>query len=63
MNHNIVGYTVDKKPVVSGLAKFYFQDGLPLSIIFDGCTEQGFIPSFPHLYKEMKENGMTHDRI
>lgn len=62
-NHKIVGYTVEKKPVISGLAKFYFQDGLPLSIIFDRCIIEGFQPSFPHLYNELKENGMTHDRI
>lgn len=59
----IVGKTVDNKPVVSGLGKMYFQEGIPLSVLFDSCQSKDLQPSFKHLYNEMKENGMKRDRI
>ena len=59
----IVGLTQDKKIVLAGLAKLYFQEGIPLSIVFDNCQRWNIQPSFPHLYNELKENGMSHDRI
>lgn len=60
---NIIGKTQDGKQVVSGLAKLYFEQGLPLSFIFDKCKLNNYIPSWNHLYNEMKSNGMTHKRI
>lgn len=60
---NIIGKTVDGWPVVSGLGELYFQDGIPLSVIFDDLKSKQIQPSFPSLYNEMKGNGMSHDRI
>jgi hypothetical protein len=59
----VIGKTTDNRPVVAGLAKMYFQEGLPLSLIFDGCQKPGVQPAFPILYKELESNGMKHDRI
>lgn len=59
----IVGKTMNGTSVVSGIGKLYFQDGLPLSVIFDNCLKLNVQPSFYHLYFELKNNGMTHDRI
>lgn len=58
-----VGFTKNGEMVVSGLAKLYFQEGIPLAIIFMHCIDKGIQPSFYHLYIELKESGMTHDRI
>lgn len=59
----IVGKTTDGRIVVKGVAKFYFQDGLPLQFIFDRCNENKMVVSWNHLYLELKENGMKHERI
>ena len=63
--HNmiIVGKTQDGIIVVAGLGKLYFQEGIPLSIIFDGLKSKNILPSFKHLYSELRENGMKHERI
>lgn len=58
-----VGKTTDNRLVVSGLGRLYFQEGIPLSVLFDSCQSKGLQPSFKHLYDELKENGMNHDRI
>lgn len=60
---NIVGKTTDGKHVVSGLGKLYFQEGIPLSVMFDVLKVKQMQPSFNHLYQELKDNGMKHDRI
>lgn len=60
---NLIGKTTDGKPVISGLGKMYFQEGIPLSVLFDSCQSKGLQPSFEHLYDELKENGMKRDRI
>lgn len=59
----VIGITEDKKEVVSGIGHFYFQEGLPLSFIFDELQRENMIPSWLHLYRELVENGMTHNRI
>lgn len=58
-----VGISTDKKTVVAEVGKLYFEQGTPLSIIFDRLQEHDLLPSWNHLYKEMKANGMTHKRI
>lgn len=58
-----VGKTTEGKPVVSGVAKLYYETGLPLSIIFDRLQQKEIVPSWNHLVSELKENGMKHDRI
>lgn len=60
---NIVGITTDGKKVVSGIGKFYFEHGLPLVFIFDKLKERNALPSWIHLVSELKENGMTNERI
>lgn len=60
---NVVGKTIDNEPVVSGLGKLYFQEGIPLSVQFDICKSKGLQPSFKHLYDELTENGIKHHRI
>lgn len=60
---NIVGKTTEGKNVISGLGKLYFQEGIPLSVMFDFCKSKGIQPSFKHLYQELEENGMNRERI
>lgn len=59
----IVGKTQCGKSVVSGLGKMYFENGLPLSVIFDGLQRRNLVPSFLHLVSELEENGMKRERI
>lgn len=59
----IIGKTTDNKEVVKEIGRLYFQDGIPLSLIFEGLSNRGMMPSWMDLYVEMKENGMTHKRI
>lgn len=58
-----IGISTDGKEVVQGVGKLYFEQGTPLSIIFDKLQENNLLPSWNHLYQEMKDNGMTHKRI
>jgi hypothetical protein len=58
-----IGLTIENKQVLGGIGKLFFQEGIPLSIIFDGCREKEVIPSWLHLYDELKGNGMSHKRI
>lgn len=55
--------STNKKTVVQGVGKLYFEQGTPLSIIFDKLQENNLLPSWNHLYQEMKDNGMTHSRV
>lgn len=59
----IVGKTSCGKLVVSGLGKMYFENGLPLSVIFDGLQRLNLVPSFRHLVSELEGNGMNRERI
>lgn len=59
----LVGFTTEGKQVLGGIGKLFFQEGIPLSIIFDGCRNHNVIPSWLHLYDELKGNGMSHSRI
>lgn len=59
----VIGQTEDGNLSVKGLGKLYFQEGLPLSIMFDELKKRGYIPSWIHLYLELKNNGMTPERI
>lgn len=58
-----VGTTTDNKVVVKDIAKQYFQQGLPLSFVFDILQTNNMVPDWIALYQEMKDNGMTHKRI
>lgn len=59
----IVGKSTDGKLVVSEISKIYFQDGIPLGIMFDELDKHNYIPSWLHLYIEMQDNGMNKERI
>lgn len=59
----IIGKTTDGKITVAGIAKMYFETGLPLSFVFDRLNSSNYMPSWIHLYEEMKGNGMSHKRI
>jgi hypothetical protein len=58
-----VGVSTNGKIVVKDIGPLYFRDGTPLSIIFDRLIENNILPSWNHLYEEMKDNGMKHSRI
>lgn len=58
-----IGITPEGKEVVTGIARLYFQEGLPLSLIFDALDKNNRMPSWMHLVVEMRENGMTDKRI
>jgi hypothetical protein len=60
---NVVGKTQCGKLVVSGLGKLYFENGLPLSVLFDGLQRRDLVPSFRHLVTELEQNGMKRERI
>lgn len=60
---DILGCTADGKIVVGGIGKFYFQYGLPLCFAFDVLDNRGFIPSWVHLFQELRDNGMSDKRI
>jgi hypothetical protein len=58
-----VGVTTDGKVVLAGVAKLYFESGVPPSILFDEINKRNAMPSWVYFYKECKDNGMTHKRI
>jgi len=58
-----IGATNDDRKVMAGIAKLYFEQGLPLGMIFDHLWSHNAIPSWPLLYKELHDNGMSHERI
>lgn len=58
-----IGITTDGKMVMEQVGKLYFEQGLPLSFTFDKMQQNNMIPSWPHLHRELKSNGMTHKRI
>lgn len=49
--------------VMAGVAKLYFEQGLPLGIIFDELKKRDSLPCWLTLYKDLRDNGMTHERI
>jgi hypothetical protein len=59
----IIGKTEEGDEVVTGVAKFYFQEGLPLCFIFDELKKKKMVPSWINLYMDLKENGMPRERI
>lgn len=59
----IIGKTQDGKLVVSGIARLYYESGLPLCIIFDRLKAVNLQVSWLHLVDELKNNGMNLDRI
>lgn len=58
-----VSITTDGKPVISGLFRVYETEGIPLETLFISCQNQGLVPSWIDLYKEMRSAGMKHNRI
>lgn len=60
---NQIGVTKNSIRIMEGVGQLYFQEGLPLSIIFDKLIANNMMPSWLHLYAEMKANGMSHKRI
>lgn len=59
----IIGKTTDGKITVAGIARMYFETGLPLAFMFDRLNASGYMPSWIPLYEEMKGNGISHKRI
>lgn len=59
----IIGKTTDGKTTVAGLGRMYFESGLPLSFMFDRLQKDNYMPSWIHLYHEMRDNGMSNKRI
>ena len=58
----IVGKTTEDQLVLSGLYKYFETTGLPLDIILDQVKTKNMVPSWKHLYNEMIQAGMDHDR-
>lgn len=59
----LAGYTTDGKVIICGLAKFYFEYGIPFYFIFDAIKKHNMIPSWIHLVQELQQNGMPKNRI
>lgn len=59
----IVGVTSDNKRIVSGLFPLFDTHGLPLSIIWQCCIENNFVPSWIDFYFEAIEAGWSHKTI
>lgn len=45
------------------IAKWYYQDGIPFMILFTWMEQKNMVPCWITLYKDLKNNGMTHNRI
>lgn len=60
---HLVGATTDGKMVMGGVAAEYYENGLPLSVIFIALQKYNAVPSWPRLYDDLQKNGMTHKRI
>lgn len=58
-----VGKTTDGKTTLAGVAKFYFESGVPPSMLFMELHKCNAMPSWIHFYKECRDNGMTHSRV
>lgn len=58
-----IGQTSDGKMVIDGVWETYQTHGLPLDIIFSICIEKDLMPSWIHLYVQMRNTGMQHERI
>jgi hypothetical protein len=59
----IVGYTVEGSPVVSGIFRFVETHGLPLEIVLDIFRERAFMPCWMSFHREATKAGMSHERI
>lgn len=59
----IKGKTVEGKPVISGLFKFYETEGIPLEAVFAGVKVNGLVPCWMSFHQEARTAGMSHARI
>lgn len=55
--------TSNGRPVMAGLAKLYYQEGIPYNLVFEQLRNKDIVVSWIHLYKELQDNGLSHDRI
>lgn len=59
----IVGRTVEGKPVVAGVYRVFETLGLPLEVVLQVVHDKDMVPCWMSLYREAKAAGMQHDRI
>ncbi len=55
----ISGKTIDEKPVISGLYRYYETYGIPLDLIVDLLLQNGLVPNWRDTLSEMLKAGMN----
>ncbi len=59
----LVGHTIEGKPVVSGVYRVFETHGLPLEVLLQGLQDKGVVPCWMSLYREASAAGVPHERI
>lgn len=59
----VVGETMNGKPVVDGVYRFYETHGVPLDVVLEELKSRGVVPCWVSMYREAVAAGMKHDRI
>ncbi len=53
----------DKKIIIKGIGKLYYQEGLPMGIAAQRAIEMGYTVSWLHVADELLKEGWRPDRI
>ena len=56
-------YIKNRKVIIRGIGKLFYQDGLPLSISIESCKKQGLEVSLIHIADELIKNGWSSKTI
>ena len=59
----IIGKDPTGKSIVCGLFKLFDTTGIPLYVVFEGCKQHDWIPSWIHFYHEASDVGWKHKTI
>ena len=59
----IIGMTVNKIGVVSGIFDLFSTNGIPLYVLFEWCKSNDYIPCWNSFYLEASNNGWKHETI
>jgi len=60
---NVIGWTVDGKPVVAGLWQFRGTYGMPLDFMFGILKARSVVPSWMHLVADMPRTKLRELRM
>lgn len=57
------GRTLDGRPIVAGVYRFFETHGLPLDILIEELLEQGCVIDWPAFRAEAREAGLSNERL